>query len=175
MGEDLFPIGRVVKPHGIKGKIKIEYFGEEVNQFLLYQEIIIKDGIGHPKTYQILEVIPQPSRLILQLKGIESIEEATPLLGKEILIKREALPALEEGEYYWFELVGLEVQTETGKRIGRVKGIFPTGANDIYVVEGVRGEIYLPATEGVIRQIDLQEGVMRVTRMEGLWEKEDEV
>ncbi len=175
MGEDLFPIGRVVKPHGIKGKIKIQYFGEEISHFLLYQEIIIKDGIGSPKTYEILEVIPQPSRLILQLKGIESIEEANRLVGKEILVKREAFPKLEEGEYYWFDLVGLEVETKTGKRIGKVKEIFSTGANDIYVVEGRRGEIYLPATEEVIQQIDLQKGVMRVTRMEGLWEEEDEV
>jgi 16S rRNA processing protein RimM len=69
----------------------------------------------------------------------------------------------------------MNVETEKGKRIGRVKEIFPTGANDVYVVEGKRGEILLPATEEVIQSIDLQRGVLRVIRLEGLWEDEDEV
>jgi len=56
-----------------------------------------------------------------------------------------------------------------------VKEIFPTGANDVYVVEGKRGEILLPATEEVIRSIDIKKRVMKVVRKEGLWEDEDEV
>jgi len=67
------------------------------------------------------------------------------------------------------------VETEKGERIGRVKEIFPTGANDVYIVEGKRGEIFLPATEEVIQSIDIEKGRMKVIRMEGLWEKEDEV
>ena len=130
---------------------------------------------GRPESYEILEAIPQPPRLILQLKGIETIEEAEPLMGKEILIRKEALPELPEGEYYWVEILGMKVETEEGKRIGRVKEIFPTGAHDVYVVEGKRGEIFLPAIEEVIQSIDLERGVMKVTRMEGLWEEEDEI
>jgi 16S rRNA processing protein RimM len=53
--------------------------------------------------------------------------------------------------------------------------IFPTGANDVYVVEGKRREIFLPATEEVIQSIDIKKGRMKVIRMEGLWEEEDEV
>jgi 16S rRNA processing protein RimM len=67
------------------------------------------------------------------------------------------------------------VETEKGKRIGRVREIFPTGANDVYVVEGKRREIFLPATEEVIQSIDIKKGRMKVIRMEGLWEEEDEV
>jgi len=122
-----------------------------------------------------LETIPQPPRLILRLKGIERIEEAEPLIGKEILIERKSLLKLEEGEYYWVDLLGMEVETEGGKRIGKIREIFPTGANDVYVVEGERREILLPATDEVIRSIDLKRGVMKVARMEGLWEDEDEV
>jgi len=69
----------------------------------------------------------------------------------------------------------MAVETEKGKRIGTVKKIFPTGAHDVYVVEGKRGEIFLPATEGVIQGIDRQRRVMTVVRMEGLWEEEDEI
>ena len=79
-------------------------------------------------------------------------------VGKEILIRREDLPDLSEEEYYWFEILGMVVETEKGKRIGRVKEIFPTRANDVYVVEGKRGEIFLPATEEVIQRIDVKMG-----------------
>ena len=175
MEKDLLPIGRVTKPHGVRGKIKVDYFGEDFSQFLLYREIFIKDQAGRLQSYEILEAMPQPPRLILQLKGIERIEEVEPLVGKEIFIRKKSLPDLQEGEYYWFEILGMEVETEKGKSIGRVKEIFPTGANDVYVVEGKRGEIFLPATEEVIQSIDAKEGRMKVIRMEGLWEEEDEV
>jgi len=97
------------------------------------------------------------------------------LVGKEILIRKGDLSNLEEREYYWYEILGMEVETEQGKRIGKVKEIFSTGAHDVYVIEGKRGEIFLPATEEVIQSIDRERGMMKVIWMEGLWEKEDEV
>ena len=175
MEKDLFPIGRLIKPHGVRGKIKMEYFGGDLHHFLPYRLVFIEDTIGRHQAYEILEAIPQPPRLILRLKGIERIEETEPLIGKEVLVKRGDLPKLEEGEYYWFEILEMVVETESGKKLGKVKEIFPTGANDIYVVEGKRGEILLPATEEVIQSIDRKRGVMKVIWMEGLWEKEDEV
>jgi 16S rRNA processing protein RimM len=175
MERNLFPIGRVIKPHGVRGKVKVEYFGEDLRRFSLYREIFVEDEEGRPKAYEISEVIPQPSRLILRLKGIEKVEEANPLIGKEILVEKKALLELEEGEYYWVDLLGMKVETQGGKRIGEVREIFPTGANDVYVIEGKRREILLPATEEVIQGIDLKRRVMKVVRMEGLWEDEDEV
>jgi 16S rRNA processing protein RimM len=175
MEKDLFPIGRVVRPHGVKGKIKVEYFGEDTSRFPPCREVFIEDSTGKVKSYQILEVIPQPPRLIIKLEGIEKIEEVEPLRGKEVLIKRETLPPLNEGEYYWMDILGMGVETEEGRRIGKVKEIFPTGANDIYVVEGKNKEIFLPATEEVIQRVDLEARVIKVVRLEGLWEEEDEI
>jgi 16S rRNA processing protein RimM len=175
MEKNLFPIGRVLKPHGVKGKMKVEYFGEGLHRFFSYREIFIENEKSGLKSYEILEVIPQPPRLILRLKGIEKMEEIEPLIGKNILIEKEAFPELEEGEYYWVDLLGIKVETQEGKRIGKVKEIFPTGAHDVYVVEGKRGEIFLPAIEGVIQSINLKKRVMKVVRMEGLWEDEDEI
>ncbi len=175
MQERLFPIARVVKPHGVKGKIKIEYFGEDPARFSLYEEIFIETPEGGFKPYHILEAVPKPPGLLLQLKGIERREEVELLIGKEIFIRRKALPDLKEGEYYWIDLLGMKVETQEGRTIGELKAIFPTKANDVYVVKGRRREILLPATEEVILSIDLERRVMKVGRMEGLWEKEDEV
>ena len=175
MEKNLFPIGRVVKPHGVKGKMKVEYFGEDLHRFSSYREIFVKEEKNGLESYEILEAIPQPPRLILRLKGIEKIEQAELLIGKTILVEKKALPDLEEGEYYWADLLGIKVETREGKGIGKVKEIFTTGAHDVYVIEGKRGEIFLPAIEEVIQSIDLKKRVMKVVRMEGLWEDADEV
>ena len=174
MEKNLFPIGRVVKPHGIKGRMKVEYFGEDLRRFASYREIFIEDEKGRPESYEILEASPHPPRLILRLKGIEKIEQAQPLIGKTILVEKEAFPGLEKGEYYWADLLGMKVETREGKQIGKVREIFATGAHDVYVVEGKRGEISLPAIGEVILDIDLAKRVMKVARIEGLWEDADE-
>jgi 16S rRNA processing protein RimM len=175
MEKNLFPIGRVVKPHGVKGKMKVEYYGDDLHRFFSYREILIEKETNRLESYEILEVVIQSPRLILRLKGIERIEEIEPLIGKEIFIKREALPELEVGEYYWADLLDMEVETQEGKKLGKVKEIFPTRAHDVYIVEGKSGEIFLPAIEGVIQSINVKKRVMKVARMEGLWEDEDEI
>ncbi len=175
MKDDLFPIGRVARTHGVRGKIKIDYFGEDPSQFGLYREVFIRDRNGTPQAYEVLEVQSQPNHLILRLKKIETIEEAKRLIGREVLIAKKSLPKLPEGEYYWIEILGMEVETEQGKRLGRIEEILPTGANDVYVIRGGQKEIFLPAIESVIRSVDLEKRVMKVARTEGLWEREDEV
>jgi len=175
MENDLCLIGKVVKPHGVRGKIKVDYFGGDLIRFRAYRKIYLKDDLGRWKPYEVLNVAPQPPRLILQLQGVERMQEAESLTGKEIYVRKEEMPELEKGEYYWFEILGVSVETEKGKRLGRVKEIFPTGANDVYVIGGKRREIFLPATEEVIQSIDRERGVMKVIWMEGLWEEEDEI
>ncbi len=175
MDKDFFPIGKVIKPHGVKGRIKVKYFGDDIKQFRFYRKIFLLDTISEHRSYEISEVKTQPPHLILKLRGIDSREEAESLCGREIFIKKSDLPKLDRGEYYWFEILGMLVETESGKRLGSVKEIFPTGANDVYVVEGKRGDIFLPAIEEVIKDVDMERGVLKVLRMEGLWENEDEV
>ena len=81
MGAKRIAIARIVKPHGVRGKMKVDYFGENGDQFSTYREVVIEDPGGKPKTYTVTEVISQPPRLILQLKGVERIEEVEPLIG----------------------------------------------------------------------------------------------
>ncbi len=171
---DFLPIGRVVRAHGVRGKIKVEYFGEKSRLFP-YRKIFIKGSTGETAAYEVLEAVSQRPWMILNLKGVDKAEDAQSLAGKEVLIGKEALPDLAEGEYYWTEMLGMAVETEEGKQIGTMKRILETGANDVWVIEGKRGEILIPAIEGVIKSVDLKRRVITVCRMEGLWEEEDEV
>jgi 16S rRNA processing protein RimM len=175
MEKRLVPVGRVVKPHGIKGKVKLDYYGDDLSTFLLYRNVIIQDRTGRLQTYGVLEAVPQPPRIILKLKGIDTFEDAEPLMNGEVFVKREALPETEGGEYYWVDILGVDVKTEQGRRLGKLKEIFHTGANDVFVVEGKRREIFLPATEEVIKNVDRERELIEVRWMGGLWETEDEI
>ena len=175
MEKRLVPIGRIVKPHGIKGRVKVEYFGEDLDRFLLYREVILRDPTGRAETFEVVEAVSQPPRIILTLKGIQTIEDTDSLINREILVWREAFPELAEDEFYWVDLLDMGVETVDGKRLGRVKTIFPTGAHDVLVVEGCRREIYLPATAEVIQRVDRERSLVTVHWLEGLWGAEDEV
>ena len=175
MGDEFLQIGKVLKPHGIRGRIKMEYFGDDLDRFDSYQEVFIPNGLGRPRRYGVLNVVSSPPRLILQLEGVTRIEDVEPLAGKPVMVKRADLPPLEAGEYYCAELLGMTVETDEGREIGYVKDIFATGAHDVLVVEGKRRDILLPVTDLVVTHIDRQKRVMRVHRLEGLWEASDEV
>jgi 16S rRNA processing protein RimM len=77
------------------------------------------------------------------------------------------LEDLTEGEYYWRDIIGLDVYTQDGKRLGRIESVFPTGSNDVYVCKGER-EMLIPAIADVIQGIDLDKNIMTVKLLEGL-------
>ena len=100
--------------------------------------------------------------LVARLEGITDREVARTLVGAEIAVLREQLPALTEGDYYWADLIGLRVLTEDGLELGVIDYLFETGANDVLVVKGDR-ERLIPYVQGdVIKGIDLEQGEMRV-------------
>jgi 16S rRNA processing protein RimM len=96
-------------------------------------------------------------------------------VNREVFIEREAFPEPEKGEHYRVDLLGMDVESDQGNRLGKLQEIFSTGANDVFVIQGRKREIFLPATDEVIKKIDREKGVIEVHWMEGLWEEEDEV
>ena len=103
----------------------------------------------------------------MELEGLTSIDEAEECRGADILIKKEGL-AREEGEYFWFELLGLDVYLDTGEYLGSICQIMSTGSNDIYVVRKGVSEILVPAIYEIVERIDLENRRMIISDMEGL-------
>ena len=96
------------------------------------------------------------------LPGFEDREQATTLVGTQIFVSRDQLPATEEDEYYWSDLEGLEVKTTTGELLGRVDRLMETGANDVLVIRGNR-EHLVPFIQGqYVTRVDLEDGMIEV-------------
>ncbi len=104
----------------------------------------------------------QGKGVIAQIDGITDRDQAFSLLGRDVYVSHEQLPAPEEGEYYWSDLIGLDVQNMEGFQLGKVATLFETGANDVLLVKGER-ERAIPFLQGqTVKSIDLTAGKMIV-------------
>jgi 16S rRNA processing protein RimM len=165
--EDLLLIGKVVRPHGLKGLLRIISYADSPDTFLKAGAVFLGDGSGKPLKYGIISITPGKKFLLLHLEGLDSLEKAEAYRGGNVYIEK-GVPARSDGEYYWYEIIGLPVFLDTGKRIGIIRRIVPGAGHDIYVVqEGVK-EILIPAVHEVIREVDLKKGKVIITEMEGL-------
>lgn len=104
----------------------------------------------------------QGKNIIARLEGITDRDTATQMMQADIAVERQQLPATAKDEFYWADLEGLQVVTETGVELGTVSHLLETGANDVLVVEGERQRL-IPYVRGdVVQHIDLAEGKMIV-------------
>jgi len=110
----------------------------------------------------------QKGMAYLKLSGIDDREAAFALREQLLTVPESELEPLGEGEYYRSQLVGLAVESTTGASLGRVTDVLSTGANDVYVVRGERGEILVPATDDIVKEIDLARGRMVIEEGPGL-------
>ena len=174
MGEDFIVIGRISKPHGVKGEIRIEYFNPDNPQFFShYQMIFLQGDEISLSPYRVLSVRPHKRFILAQLEGIRTRAEAEQLRGRKVLIDPTELPHPEADEYYWQDILGMRVVSEKGKEVGTVTEIVPTGSNDVYVVQKGAQEFLIPATKDVIMNIDIQARTMIIRPLEGLVQEDD--
>lgn len=161
-------MGKVVGTHGIRGELKILSHADSLDPFAPEKRLILSGKGRHRGVFSVASSRPHKRVILLALEGIHTIEDAEPWVGCEILVPREALPALEEGDYYWFEIIGMQVNGVDGRGLGRVEAVFPTGSNDVYVVRDGKKEILIPAIDSVVVDIDKESRVMQVDLPEGL-------
>ncbi len=166
-------MGKIIGAHGIRGVVKVYAYAESTSDFDLYDEFILIDANGRRQNSQCLWAKPHKKNIVrLAFDKVTSRDQAESLVGCLVMIPRQQLPPLDDDTYYWVDLIGMSVQTTEGERLGQVKEIISTGANDVYVVETPDGhptdEILLPAIASVILEINVTQGLMVVEIPEGL-------
>ena len=162
-GSEFLIVGLVLSPWGVRGEIKIQVLTDFPGRFEPGRKLYLD---GSP--FIIERSRPHKDHFLLKLSAVDDIEAARRLQGKDISIPLSEAHALPEGEYYRFQILGLEVFDSKGEAVGRIMDILPTASNDVYIVAGPQGEVLVPATEDVIRAIDLQKGRMIIDIIDGL-------
>ncbi len=168
MMEDFLYIARVVKPHGVNGEIKVFPTTDDISRFKRLKGVYISvdDNI---KYYEIKGVKYVSKYVVLKLEGINSMEDAYPLIKGVIQVSRKDAIALEEGEFFHSDLIGLNVTSDQGENLGVLTNIIQTGSNDVYVVQMDSGkELLLPAIKECVLEINVKDNSMKVHVMEGL-------
>ena len=165
---DLFVIGEIVKTRGLRGCLKVLCYVEINNTFVELEFVYIEISSGQKSRFVLRKIDVSGKILFIELEGIPDVESAQALVGCKVFLPESMQEKLPEGEYYWREIIGLDVYNEEGKYIGRIESVFPTGSNDVYVCKGEEKEMLLPAIAEVIRQIDLNRRVMTVRLLEGM-------
>lgn len=165
----LFEIGRIVKPHGLRGVVKVTSFLESPQEVLQEgDEVFLRRGSKEIGPFRLLKHSIMGKALLLKLEGLDSREAAAELIGTLVLLPVEKLKTLPEDEYYWQELLGMGVFTEEGEYLGSVASIIPGKAHDIYVCKHGEREVLLPAVGEVILKVDRRKRKMVVRLLEGM-------
>jgi 16S rRNA processing protein RimM len=162
-------MGSVGRPHGLAGTLSIRSYAESEDSFARAGRVVLVTESGERLEFPVASARPHKKGVLLDLDGLDTVEDAEPLRGARIYIRRDVLEREgEEDAYYWFELVGLDVYVEDGRHLGTVAAILPTGGSDVWVVRSGKREVLIPATHEVIEAIDLEARRITVREMEGL-------
>lgn len=157
-------IGKIVNTYGIKGQLKIVPYTDNIKRFEKLKKIYINE-----KEYLIENVKYIKNIVILKLQGINTIEQAEEYRNLYMYIDRKDAIKLPKDTYFIRDLIGIEVYTNDGEKLGIIDDIFKTGSNDVYVVRNSLGkQILLPAISSVIEKIDLENKKVIVNLIKGL-------
>lgn len=159
-------VGEIIRPHGIRGDLAMKIMTDHPNHLLSLKTVYL--GSDH-QPYQIKLIRRHKTGMLLRLKGISDRDKAETLRKLRVYIHIADAVPLEDGQYFLYQLEGIQVITDTGQTLGRFTDYIETGANDVYIISSDTGEqILLPAIPDVIKHIDLDAGIMTVHLLEGL-------
>jgi 16S rRNA processing protein RimM len=166
--DELLAVAVVIGTHGLRGDLKLRPLPTAAPALPHLRELYLQAPDGSRALHRPVSCKPHKQYLLLRLAGLESLDHVQPLVGQTVLARRSDLPPLPPGEHYWYELDGLAVIDRRRGPLGRVGGLFVTGAHNILTVDGPRGEILIPAIPPFIVATDPAAGVLRVDLPDGL-------
>ena len=156
-------VGRILTPWGIRGDARVEPLTD------LPERLAAGRSLTVAGQRRIIERCRwEKGVACLKLSGIDDREAVISLRDEYLEVPESDLQPLGQGHYYHFQLIGLSVRSTSGLPLGRVTRILSTGANDVFVVHGMMGEILVPAVDDIVKEIDLAGGAMTIEVVPGL-------
>jgi 16S rRNA processing protein RimM len=158
----LVAVGKVIATHGARGHFRVVPYGATLEALDSGDSIAVRLPDGSVRRLTAVEVRSYRRSLLVVSREVKTPEEARLFVGAEICVPESRLPAPAKDEYYWHQLLGLEVMTVDGRKLGTLQHIIETGSNDVYVVQHGREEVLVPALADVIREVNLERRLMVV-------------
>ncbi|KAA3661262.1 MAG: 16S rRNA processing protein RimM [Calditrichaeota bacterium] len=172
-GEEWITVGRIVKPHGIGGVVKVLPTTDDPSRFRLLKTIALRNSLNQKVSSLTIENMNfQQNNLIIKFVEINDRNTAETFRDSELIIERDQCLPLENGAHYIFELVGMDVVNESGDHLGKIKDVLQYPAHDIYTMQYHGTDIMIPAVSEFIRSIDIDAGQVIINPVPGLLPEE---
>lgn len=171
MNRQLVLMGKVLGAFGLRGEIRVFYYGQEPELLSRAGQIWLGAEPGVARPYTVEQVRGHKGRMLLKTEQVVERNGASALAGKWLYVSREALPELARDEFYWFELKGALVQDTSGRELGRVIGISNNGAQDLMEIKGGHAmSALIPLIKPILQNLDIEQGLVIVDIPPGLLE-----
>jgi len=164
----MYLIGVILKPHGIKGEVKIEPITPDPERFEALDEVYINNK--HQTEVYLIEQVRFSGRFVyVKFEGIESRDAAEHIRDGEIFVDTEKLIKLKPNEFFIHDLIGCEVFDDSQRPIGKLIDIMQLSSNDIYVIKTEKGiEHLIPAIKDVIKNVDISNKRIIIHILDGM-------
>lgn len=167
VSERVIPLGEIVTTHGLDGWLRLKPYNPETLVLYPTREIFLeKDGVRSAQ--QLESSRRHKGQFLIKLLGIDLISDAGHWVGAILAVAETTLQSLQPGEYYHYQVIGLEVFDVRGERIGTITRTWSTPGGELYVVAGMSKEHLIPAVKEIIEKVDLDARRMIVNLPEGL-------
>lgn len=168
--EDILQIGVITRPHGVRGEVKVFPMTDDVRRFKKLKKTILDTGAGN------IEIECESAKffkqfVILKFKGFDTVESVQKFCNKGIFVTRDNAVKLGKDEYFVADLIGMRAVDDENSICGTITDVIETGANDVYDISLDDGRrLLLPAIRECVRNVDVDEGLMKIHILNGLLE-----
>jgi len=168
MADDLVCVGAIVGSFGVRGEVRVKSFCAIPEDIETYSPLLSEDG---QKSYSIALTGSVKNGFTARLGGVSAKEQADEVRGLRLYTKRDQLPSLPDDEYYYADLIGLDVLDTGGTILGQVKSVLNHGAGDLLEIHGpnLKTPVLLPFTLAAVPTVDLSSGRVIVDPPDGLF------
>ncbi len=154
-------LGKIVGVHGVQGWLKVFSYTQPVENIFQYDNWQLKRETGEVISRRVTGHKGQGKSLRVQLEGVSDRDQAQSMVGLEISTDRAELPDLDQGEFYWRDLVGLTVRDTQGVELGVITDMMETGSNDVMLLKDSKDKsLAIPWTPEVVVQVDLAQSLL---------------
>ena len=170
MKKEFLEIGKFVGTHGVRGMVRIQPWSDDGEFLTQFKKFYLDNGLTK---IEMSKITPHGNVVIAAVKGVDSIEEAEKLRERVLYIKRDDAK-LPDGRYFISEIIGAQVfDADSDALLGTLADVSPTGANDVWHIKRGETEYLVPAIPDVIVNVDINNDVIKIRPLKGIFDDED--
>lgn len=164
-------IGRIIGTHGLKGVLKIKPVTDFLVRFNKSEILRVEINDGSSKQFRVDSSFERKGLVFVKFENVDNLDQAVPLVEKDIVIDESDLKELEPGSYYVHDLIGLKILDETENLIGEITNVLQLSSNDVYeAIDKTGKKLLIPAVKDFIGEVNLEFGFMRLKNTEGMFD-----